>query len=161
MNEIKTSDEKAAKVDLQKKAVEYGDRGCSCSEAILSAYGESLGLDRDLAVKIASGFGGGMGLRGDACGAATAAFMVLGLKFGTADLTDGYTRQKTYLLVDEFAEEFIAAQGSLYCRDLCLAPDSSGSKTFKDLRASNRPREIIRDAARILEKMFVKEKVES
>jgi C_GCAxxG_C_C family probable redox protein len=37
-----------------------------------------------MALKIASGFGGGMGRLAETCGAVTGAFMVLGLKYGSA-----------------------------------------------------------------------------
>ena len=137
-----------------KEALKNGARGCSCSEAVLAAYSESLGLERNMAIKISSGFGGGMGLRGDTCGAVTAAFMVLGLMFGTSDLTDGYTRQKTYMLVDDFAERFIKREGSLTCRHLCEGHDMSTAEGAKALRASGRPQQIIQASTEILEEII-------
>lgn len=35
-------------------------KGVNCSQCVLSAFSEELGLDKELALKIASGFGGGM-----------------------------------------------------------------------------------------------------
>jgi C_GCAxxG_C_C family probable redox protein len=66
------------------ESVAYFREGFSCSQAIVAAYAPSLGLDRDTALKIASGFGGGMGRLAETCGAITGAFMVLGLKYGSA-----------------------------------------------------------------------------
>ncbi len=43
------------------EAVAYFKEGFSCSQAILTAYGPTVGLDRETALKVASGFGGGMG----------------------------------------------------------------------------------------------------
>ena len=139
------------------EAINNGERGCSCSEAVLAAYGEFLGLERNTAIKISSGFGGGMGLRGDTCGAVTAAFMVLGLMFGTSDLADGYTRQKTYMLIDDFAERFIRRYGSLDCRRLCAGHDMSTAEGAKALRSSGRPQQMIRASTEILEEVISEE----
>ena len=62
------------------KAVTTFTNGYSCSQAVVSAYAEQFGLDHDTALRIAGGFGGGMGRRGEVCGALTGAFMVIGLK---------------------------------------------------------------------------------
>jgi hypothetical protein len=42
------------------EAVTCFKQGHSCSQAIVAAYGPTVGLDRETALKIASGFGGGM-----------------------------------------------------------------------------------------------------
>lgn len=136
---------------------ENGEKGCSCSEAILVTYGKLFGLDPDLAMKVAGGFGGGMGLMGETCGAVTAAFMVLGLAFGTADTRDSFSRQNTYLMVAEFAERFKTKQGSLFCRELCAGYSMSTAEGAGALRASGKPRQMIRAAAEILEQMLREE----
>ena len=56
-------------------------QGYNCSQAVLSGYAGQFGLDEETAMKISSGFGGGMGRMADTCGAVTGAFMVLG-KYG-------------------------------------------------------------------------------
>ena len=65
------------------EAVSCLKQGFSCSQAIVAAFAPSLGLDRDTALKIASGFGSGMGRLAETCGAVTGAFMILGLKLGS------------------------------------------------------------------------------
>ncbi len=99
------------------EAVAYFKEGFSCSQAIVAAYAPSLGLDRDTALKIALGFGGGMGRLAETCGAVTGAFMVLGLKFGSAT-AERQVKEIVYARVREFAERFKARHGSLLCRDL-------------------------------------------
>ena len=44
------------------RAVQNGENGLSCSEAILVTYANHFGITKSIAMKIASGFGGGMGL---------------------------------------------------------------------------------------------------
>jgi len=99
-------------------AVSCFQEGFSCAQAMLSAYGPQYGLDRELALKVAGAFGGGMGHMGHVCGAVTGAFMVIGLKYAKTHPEDDETRDKAYSLVQEFTERFQAHNGSIVCREL-------------------------------------------
>ncbi len=46
-------------MDNAKRAVEVFREGFSCSQAVLEAFCEDLGMDRDTALKISQSFGGG------------------------------------------------------------------------------------------------------
>jgi C_GCAxxG_C_C family probable redox protein len=63
-------------MDEVEHAVSCFKDGFSCSQAVLSAYGEQFGLDREMALKVSGAFGGGMGHLGETCGAVTGAFML-------------------------------------------------------------------------------------
>ncbi|WP_321418307.1 C-GCAxxG-C-C family protein [uncultured Desulfobacter sp.] len=128
--------------------------GYSCSEAVLLTYGPQLGLDQKLAVKIASGFGGGMGGLGETCGAVSAAYMVIGLKYGGNNVKDNYPRESAYQAVTEFAHLFKKRHGSTYCRDLIGGIDMSTPEGRKQIRENGRVPEIVSDAIIILEKIF-------
>ena len=69
-------------------AKELFKKGYNCSQAVLGAWCEELGLDFNTAMRISQSFGGGMGRLREVCGTCTGAFMVLGLKYGTADSKD-------------------------------------------------------------------------
>jgi C_GCAxxG_C_C family probable redox protein len=146
--------EPAQSNNLSQIAVEQGRAGCSCSEAILSVFGPLLGLPSETAMKLASGFGGGMGLMGETCGAVTASFMALGLALGTHDVTDTYSRQNTYVMIGEFADRFKGKLGSLNCRELCVGHTMATPEGAKALRASGRPEQIIRIASEILDQIL-------
>jgi C_GCAxxG_C_C family probable redox protein len=90
----------------------------NCAQAVLSAYAQELGLERDAALKVATAFGGGMGRLAGTCGAVTGAFMALGLKYGMVDAVDQAPKEKTYAAVQAFAREFKTRFGALDCRDL-------------------------------------------
>jgi C_GCAxxG_C_C family probable redox protein len=90
----------------------------NCAQSVLSAYAQELGLERDQALRVATGFGGGMGRLAATCGVVTGAFMVLGLKHGMIDSADQASKEKTYAAVQAFAREFRARFGTLDCRDL-------------------------------------------
>lgn len=81
-------------------------------------------MDRDTALKIASGYGGGMaGMRG-VCGAVNGMFMAYGLLRGSADPNDRAAKTAAYQTLRQLAGEFEAQNGSLICRQLLgLDPD--------------------------------------
>src|SRR5512136_1921763 len=90
----------------------------NCSQAILSTYCEEFGLERNLALRLAQGFGGGMARTGRTCGAVTGAYMVLGLSQKTAVDNPRKSLDTTYELLLEFDRRFKAIHGSVICRDL-------------------------------------------
>ncbi len=55
-------------MELAETAVERFNNGHSCSQAVFSALAERLGMDCEMAVRVAAGFGGGMGRLGATCG---------------------------------------------------------------------------------------------
>ena len=139
------------------KAKEAGsqfEKGYSCAPSVLSAYSEQFGLEKELALKVACGFGGGIGRTGRTCGAVTGAVMVIGLKHGQADLKDKEARQETYKLVKEFIDKFAALHGSVECKEL-IGYDLSKPDEFEAAKASGviekKCRGFVYDAARILE----------
>ena len=88
-------------------AVATFESGFNCAQAVLATFGPQLGLDRILALRVAQGFGGGMGGEmGETCGAVTAAFMVLGLLAAKTGLGEDAGKKENYRLVNEFARRF-------------------------------------------------------
>jgi len=141
------------------RAVAVFNEGYSCSQAILSTYGTQLGLERELAFKIASAFGGGMGRMGKTCGAVTGALMVIGLKHGLVELEDKKAKETTYALVREFMKKFIARNGSVECKVLlgCDLSTSEGIRYAKDknLFSIICPK-LVQQAAEILDDLIFK-----
>ncbi len=99
------------------EAVDLFLGGYACSQAVLAAYAPALGLDLDVAARIAAPFAAGMRL-GEACGAATGAFMVLGLALCTEDCVARQGRATIAASVSEFADRFQERCGSLDCPDI-------------------------------------------
>ena len=92
--------------------------GFSCAQAVFSTYCEDLGLESDMAKRIAGGFGGGMGYISETCGAVTGAFMLIGLKHGKVEVDDNAARDRTYALIQEFTSRFKAINSSVKCTEL-------------------------------------------
>ncbi|UCD22267.1 MAG: C_GCAxxG_C_C family protein [Chloroflexota bacterium] len=111
------------------------EKGFHCAPAILSTYSEQFGLDKALALKIACGFGAGIGRMGRTCGAVTGALMVIGLKHGQVNLADQESSQRTYTLVREFINRFTTTHGSIECKEL-IGYDLSDSSELSLARDS-------------------------
>ena len=99
-----------------KKAVEQFEKGFNCSQAILSTYCEQFGLDYDTALRIATGFGGGMHINGT-CGAVTGAVMVIGLKYGNTEQNKD-AKENIYRKVVQYSRKFSDQHGSTQCHEL-------------------------------------------
>ncbi|MFX1417727.1 MAG: C-GCAxxG-C-C family protein [Promethearchaeota archaeon] len=90
----------------------------NCAQSIFSSYAPQYGLDKDTALKIATGFGGGMGRMQNTCGAVSGAFMVIGLRYGMGLKDDTEVKEKTYQVIREFSSRFQKIHGSIICREL-------------------------------------------
>ena len=132
--------------------------GFSCAQALLAVYGPELGMDRETALKVAGGFGGGMGRMAGTCGAVTGAYMVIGLVHSMTKKGDLQQKELSYETIREFAEKFKGRNGTLVCREL-MGVDVSTPEGFAESKAKNIARTVcpkfVRDAAEILEEMLV------
>jgi C_GCAxxG_C_C family probable redox protein len=102
-------------------ASQYFKGSYNCSQSVLASFAEDFGLDQDLGVSLATGFGAGIGRSGQVCGAVSGACMVIGLKYGsqpTNELNFQEQKEKTYLLVSDFLEKFKGRNRSINCREL-------------------------------------------
>lgn len=90
----------------------------NCAQSIFGTYAPYYGLDRNIALKIATGFGGGMGRSQRTCGAVTGSYMVIGLKNGLGITMDTEAKDKTYQLVNTFSNQFQEKNGSMICKEI-------------------------------------------
>ena len=138
------------------RALATFDEGFSCSQAVFTAFCEDHGLDRNLGLKISQAFGGGMAHLGEACGAVTGAFMVIGLKHGRLKADDLAAKEKTYDLMRTFARRFKELHCSLTCRCLlgCDIGTEEGMKTAQEKNLfQTLCRNYVKDAAEIVESL--------
>ena len=92
--------------------------GYNCSQAVLLAFCEDFGLEKETALKISEPFGGGMGRMREVCGTVTGMFMVIGLAMGNDNSKDNTTKKNAYKSVQELATKFKEDNGSIICREL-------------------------------------------
>ena len=136
------------------QAISSFEEGFFCSQAVLIPYADQFGLKHQTALKIASGFGGGMGCMAKTCGAVTGAFLVIGLKYGSTTANEkGIVCEP----IKEFAQKFKVRNGSISCQELlgCDISTPAGDKTAREnnLYTTICPK-VVQDAAEILEEML-------
>lgn len=102
--------------------------GCNCCQAVLLAFARECGLEQEQALKLASGFGGGIGRMREVCGAFSGAVMVADLLVGPGSEGDKAAKDAHYALIQELAAAFKAETGSLICREMLgLTPAQNAS----------------------------------
>jgi C_GCAxxG_C_C family probable redox protein len=90
-------------------------QGFNCSQSVFSAFAFQLEIQDDIALKLASPFGGGTAQQGHVCGAVTGALLALGLQKGNATPE---TKEGTYHLAKEFINRFQELHSPILCREL-------------------------------------------
>ena len=104
--------------------ISEGELRFNCCESTLKRVNKEKplpGFDSDI-MRIASGFGGGIGGWGSACGAVSGSAMALGLVYGSNGDEDIETyrikRKKLRDLTREYLGAFLSEFGSVNCQDL-------------------------------------------
>ena len=122
-------------------AIEKFDNGFNCSQSVLFSFCEELKIEKDIALKLACGFGGGMGRKGEVCGTVTGGIMAIGLKYGN-DSNGGIEKiELTRLKTRELMDNFTKIHGTYLCRKLLDDNDLNtevGKNKFKELDLKNK-----------------------
>ena len=129
--------------------------GMNCAQSVLCAFCDRCGLDRDTALKLASGFGGGIARQREVCGAITGICMAADLIRGPVEGSDKAEKDEHYALIRGLCDAFRNETGSIICRELLgLAPKQSDSPVSEARTAAyyaKRPcAELVELAAKIL-----------
>ena len=101
--------------DPLQTAQDLFDQGFNCSQAVFAAFAPDLGIQNDIALRLASPFGGGIVRQGDVCGAVIGALLALGVQKGSASVE---AKEDTYRLAGDFITRFRERHGSILCREL-------------------------------------------
>ncbi len=139
-------------------AAEKIGEGYNCAQAIFYAHCEDFQFEKDLALKIASGFGAGMARKGEVCGAISGGIIVLGLKYGSAKEKNRSAKEKTYTKTQELMDQFQKKHGTYICRDLlkgCDLMTKQGQRDFKNNDLINRTcKPCVESVVQILDKIM-------
>jgi C_GCAxxG_C_C family probable redox protein len=139
-------------------------KGFGCAQAVLTCCGHSFGLPAETAKRMASAFGGGMGMMGLTCGSVTGAFMAIGLKHAQTDATDRAPAGRAGRLAREFARRFKQLHGSICCNELLglgiSTPEGVQKAVSEGYFAVSRCPIYIRDATALLEHLLAEESPE-
>lgn len=133
--------------------------GYNCSQAVVLAFLDELEMEQEMAARIASSFGGGMGRLREVCGAVSGMFLVAGAFYGY-DNPDAYEQKaEHYARIQYLAEAFKKRNQSIVCRELLGVQTTDGHVPEKRTDEFYRKRpcvHMIGDAAEILEQYIKK-----
>lgn len=104
-----------ARVD---RAVDYFMQGYGCCQSVVAAFADMYGLDEKLALKIAAGFGGGVGRMRMMCGSVSGIVMLVGLEEGQTEGADREGKSHCYKIVQQLLEESKQQNGSIICAEI-------------------------------------------
>ena len=109
------------------KACENFEEGYNCAQAVLLAFSDVIGLDKETILKLSSSFGGGMGRLREVCGAVSSMFMIAGILKGYTSPNNDEIKGNHYALIQELASDFKSKCGSIICRELLGLSDGADS----------------------------------
>ena len=101
-------------------AVKYFTEGHACSQSVLLAFADRIGLDKTIAKRISGTFGGGMGRLRSKCGALTGGFMVLGMVEGYEGPEQMEQKMAVYKRVRELNKKVEYQYGETNCNELLI-----------------------------------------
>ncbi len=140
------------------QAVSKFMEGYNCAQSVFFSFCDDLHMDQDTALKLACGFGAGMGRKEEVCGAVSGGIMVLGAKYGRGENEDRTATEKTYAKTRELLDQFAKKRGTFLCRQLlngCELTTEEGQKQFKENDLLNKIcKPCVQDAVEILESIL-------
>ncbi len=117
-------------------AEKFAEQGFLCSESVLLAISQTLGIECKQIPRIATGFGAGIARCGEVCGALSGAIMGLGLCLGRNRVEDTPEDQPPYEYAQTMFTLFQARFGHTRCTDL-INLDLTKDRDLKIYREKN------------------------
>ena len=109
------------------RAYELFHEGYNCTQAVVGAFADVIGMDFDAAVRFGSGFGGGMGRLREVCGTFSGAVIVINVLYGYSDPKNVQAKAELYARIQELAAKFRQDNGSIICKELLGLSKPEGS----------------------------------
>ncbi len=121
-----------------------------CSESVLQAVAEALGIQSELIPKIATGLCGGVSKSGNICGAVTGGVLGIGLCHGRTG--GGQSTEETTRPVRAFLKAFEEQFGTTNCEKLmgCRLDTAEGWRFFQENNLREKCAVFTREAGRLV-----------
>ena len=143
------------------QAVQTFESGYNCAQSVFATYADLFGMEREMALKLSSSMGGGIGRMREVCGVVSAMAMLAGLKEGNTDPSNEEGKEKIYLLTRQMADMFKAKHGTVICRELLgiegmeeSAKPAKREKAYYEQRPCSK---LVATAARIVEEILLED----
>jgi len=100
------------------RAVDFFMQGYGCCQSVVAAFSDLYGMDHEMALRVAAGFGGGVGRLRMMCGAVSGIVMLVGLDCGQTQGSDREGKSACYKVVQDLLAQSQAENGSLICAEI-------------------------------------------
>ena len=118
--------------------------GYNCAQSVICAFDEI--ENKELMIKIASSFGGGVGGMRQVCGAVSGMVIIAGASKGYSTPEVGSVKNAQTLLINDMCKDFIKETGSIVCGELL------GIEAFTSCENKYSCQNLVRIATEITEK---------
>jgi len=112
------------------KAIAVENKAYNCAQKVFGAFCEQYDVSTNQALRATSSLGGGL-RAGESCGALVGALLVVGLKYGTADINEIEQRSLCDEKSRELSAKFKAMNKYITCRDILGMDTSVGDNRTK------------------------------
>ncbi len=152
-------------MEKAKIAENYFKEGYNCSQSVVAAFHEEMGLTLETATKIASGFGGGIGGAREVCGAVSGMVMVFSMLYGYSEAKAREEKKALYSKVLNAINTFKEQNSSYICKELLglakienisAVPQERTKEYYKKRPCSL----LVYDAAKIVEDFIKSEELQ-
>ncbi len=140
--------------DKIEKAVQNFANGFNCAQSVLSAYNQEFNINDDDAFQLTSAYFGGLSFQDQTCGAILGAYLVIGLKYGSAKPNDAEAKARILNASKIFAEKFKEKHGEIDCSSLVgldLSKPEDRKRNQEEGTAKKVCPKYIEEAVRIIE----------
>ena len=147
-------------MDRADKAKQYFNEGYTCSQSVVLAFQDLMGIEKEKLIKLALPLGGGLGRLRLTCGAVNSMAMVIGMIFSNSE-SNSENKDTTYAIVQELAKRFAKENETLNCEQLLKKAELEveiGGKAEKRTNEYYKKRpcgKIVYSAAKILEEYLI------
>lgn len=136
----------------------YFENGYNCAQSVFASFKDEMGLDEKTALRLSSGFGGGVGGLRSVCGAFSGAVMVLGMLKGYDTPNHQEAKEKLYQLVQTAAKQMTKQFDTYICHDLLeknnIAADKTPAKRDEDYYRARPCSRYVEACAQIVQELL-------
>ena len=139
-------------------AIQKFKEGYNCAQSIFFHYAKQVGVAEEMAIKIATGFGAGMGRKQEVCGAISGGILTINSLYGREMHEEKIKQEIAYGKVRRMIDLFAQDKGTIYCKQLldeCDLQTEEGQKRFKDEQLIQRCYQCIGKVVEILDDVIL------
>ncbi len=130
--------------------------GYNCAQSVLFSYVNKLNISENFALKIANGFGAGMGRKQEVCGAISGGILVLNVLYGRGENEAKEKQEILYSKVRELIDRFEEQFKTVTCLNLlddCRLLTPEGQERFTSDNMINKCYEYVDFTIKVLEEL--------